>query len=120
MMKNLLSPFEGAQPVMHAAPQSHPWYRQPGYRPTNFMLDAAAKFIGQPIYDAWYNAALTAANDSIRYTYYRKMDSMIVAEAPVVPLFYDEVVRFTNTNISGLGINAMNLLDLRKAKKKLN
>ncbi len=52
-MQNYLAPFADSQPVMHAAPPQQPWYRQPGYRPTNFLMDAAAKFIGQPMYDAY-------------------------------------------------------------------
>ena len=32
-------------------------------------------------------------------------------------LFYDEVIRFVSKNISGMKINATNLLDLRSVKK---
>ena len=39
-------------------------------------------------------------------------------EAPVVPLFYDEVVRFTRKNVKGLGINPINLLELKQVKKR--
>jgi hypothetical protein len=34
-----------------------------------------------------------------------------------VPIFYDEVLRFTSKNVTGLGINPINLLDLRRVKK---
>jgi len=36
-------------------PNALPWYRKPDarYGPTNFLLDAATKFIGQPLYDAY-------------------------------------------------------------------
>jgi peptide/nickel transport system substrate-binding protein len=40
-----------------------------------------------------------------------------MSETPIVVLFYDEVLRFTQKNIEGLGINPTNLLDLRKVKK---
>jgi peptide/nickel transport system substrate-binding protein len=45
------------------------------------------------------------------------MDSLMMETAPVVPLYYDEVIRFTNKNISGLGINPINHLHLKKVKK---
>jgi len=32
-------------------------------------------------------------------------------------LFYDEVLRFTRKNVSGLGINPTNLLELKSVKK---
>ena len=38
-------------------------------------------------------------------------------EAAVVPLYYDQVVRFTQKNVKGLGINPINLLDLKRVKK---
>ena len=45
------------------------------------------------------------------------MDEIVMRETPIVVLFYDEVLRFTQKNIEGLGINPTNLLDLRKVKK---
>jgi len=68
-------------------------------------------------FDSWYNEALVEVNDSLRFNLYQKMDSLVISEAPVVPLFYDEVVRFTQPSISGLGVNPMNLLVLKYAKK---
>ena len=38
-------------------------------------------------------------------------------EAPIIPLFYDEAIRFTKKEISGLGINPINLLDVKRVKK---
>jgi len=45
------------------------------------------------------------------------MDSIIIAEAPVVPLFYDMAVRFVSKKVSGLGINPQNFLVLKRVKK---
>jgi len=64
-------------------------------------------------FDAWYTQARQTTEPNIREALYKKMDSLIVAEAPVVPLFYDEVVRIYPKRIKGLRGNAMNLLDLR-------
>jgi peptide/nickel transport system substrate-binding protein len=41
------------------------------------------------------------------------MEQLIIDEAPVVPLFYDEVTRFTHKNVKGLPNNAMNLVILK-------
>ena len=47
------------------------------------------------------------------------MDSLAMQKALMVPLYYDEVLRFTRKNISGLGINPINLLDLKRVKKAI-
>ncbi|MEN3324368.1 ABC transporter substrate-binding protein [Mariniflexile soesokkakense] len=69
------------------------------------------------LFDTWYEKAFTETNTVTREQLYTKMDSLIMHEAPVVPLFYDEVVRFTRKNINGLGINPINLLELKRVRK---
>jgi ABC-type transport system substrate-binding protein len=68
-------------------------------------------------FDLWYEQSFTETNTSQRELLYTKMDSLVMHEAPIVPLFYDEVIRFTRKNVSGLGINPINLLDLKRVKK---
>ena len=70
-----------------------------------------------PEFDRLYESALSITEDSKRYELYRAMDSLIMAEAPVVILFYDEVLRFVNNSVSGLGSNPVNLLDLVNVRK---
>ncbi len=67
-------------------------------------------------FDALYEKAVNENNDDARYALYQEMDKILVDEAPVVPLFYDEVVRFVRKNVKGLEPNAMNMLDLRTIK----
>ena len=69
------------------------------------------------LFDTWYEQAFTETNTSKREQLYTKMDSLVMKEAPVVALFYDEVVRFTRKNVKGLGINPINLLELKRVKK---
>jgi len=69
-------------------------------------------------FDLIYNKAQNEVNDSIRYNYYNQMDQIIMNEAPVVVLYYDQVLRFVQNNIQGLGSNSMNLLTLKKVKKQ--
>jgi len=67
-------------------------------------------------FDALYIAAGATIIDSVRYSNYREMDRLIIADAPVVVLFYDQVVRLVQNNVEGLGKNAMNLLSIKKAR----
>lgn len=69
------------------------------------------------LFDAWYEEAFTITDRNKREALYTRMDSLILADTPVIPLFYDEVVRFTRKNVSGLGINPINLLDLKRVSK---
>ena len=70
------------------------------------------------IYDSLYVASLSLPNIEKRKLLYKKMDSIIIEEAPVVPLYYDMAVRFVSKKVSGLGINPQNFLVLKKVKKE--
>ena len=69
-------------------------------------------------YDKLYEEAQMHTNDSVRYEYYRQMDQIIMEEAPVVVLYYDEILRLVQNNITGLSSNPMNLLSLKRVKKE--
>ncbi|WP_179020344.1 ABC transporter substrate-binding protein [Winogradskyella forsetii] len=71
-------------------------------------------------FDQMYEAAYLETNPELRAQLYTKMDALIMDAAPIVPLFYDEVVRFTRKNVEGLGINATNLLELKSVRKSVN
>lgn len=68
-------------------------------------------------FDLWYEQAFTETNTEHREALYSKMDALVMQEAPVIPLFYDEVVRFTRKEVKGLGINPINLLELKRVTK---
>ncbi|WP_347925319.1 ABC transporter substrate-binding protein [Pontimicrobium sp. SW4] len=69
-------------------------------------------------FDEWYEQAFTETNTKKRELLYAKMDSLVMDKTPVVNMFYDEVVRFTRKEVSGLGINPINLLKLKRVIKK--
>ena len=46
------------------------------------------------------------------------MDSIIVAEAPVVTLYYDQVVQFARKDVKGLKPNPQNFLNLKRVSKE--
>jgi len=70
-----------------------------------------------PRYDSLYERALSTMDPAKRQTLYRQMDRMIIDHAPIVPLYYDQVVRFTHQNVRNLKSNPMNLLMLKRVKK---
>jgi hypothetical protein len=39
-------------------------------------------------------------------------------EVPIIPLYYDKVVRFLGKNIRGLTLNPINTLNLKTVKKE--
>jgi len=69
-----------------------------------------------PLYDRLYEQALRTPDKEIRKQLYAQLDSIIIAEAPVAVLFYDEWVRLIQNNVKHLQGNGMNLLDLRYAE----
>ena len=73
-----------------------------------------------PEFDRLYEQAFKETDIEKRYALYQKMDALVMEEAPVIPLFYDKVARFTRKNVKGLGINPLNMLDLRRVKKGNN
>lgn len=69
-----------------------------------------------PVFDALFEKAITETNDSLRYQYYREADQVMMEDAPVVPLWYDEVVHLVQPNVRGFQPNALNLLELRRVR----
>jgi len=67
-------------------------------------------------FDDLYRKAMSCNDMDQREGYYATMDSLAMQDAPVVVLFYDEVLRFVGKRVSGLGSNAVNQLNLKKAK----
>ena len=70
------------------------------------------------LFDSLYQHSMQIAELKDRIPIYRELDSLMMQDAPVVILYYDEVLRFVHKNISGLGSNPTNQLDLRFVVKK--
>lgn len=68
-------------------------------------------------FDKLYEKAIRTAEFKQRQPLYRQMDSLIMTRAAVAPLYYDEVIRFKQKDVKGLGINPQNLLDLTRVRK---
>ncbi len=70
-----------------------------------------------PGFDRLYEQINRAKTDGDRFKLYQKMDQLVMDEAPVVVLFYDEFVSLFQNNITGLSHNAQNLLVLKSVVK---
>ena len=115
MVANARIPFfRGSWIADYADPENYlALFYSPNFSPSgsNYTHFSSPKF------DELYEKARAEVNDSIRLKMYRQMDQMVIDEAPVVILYYDQVLRFVSKNISGLGVNAMNQLSLKNVEK---
>lgn len=69
-------------------------------------------------FDQLYEDSFFITDTKLREQQYAKMDSIIIAHAPIVPLYYDETSRFTQKNVKGLTSNPQNFLILKRVWKK--
>jgi len=69
-----------------------------------------------PAFDKLYEEALITTNDTARYSLYRLMDKIVIEDAPIVTLWYDEVIRLVNPLVQGFTPNGLNLLELRETR----
>ena len=70
-----------------------------------------------PEFDVLFEKAIKEQNRDVQKVLYQQMDQMLIDDAPVVPLYYDQVIRLVHKNISDLATNPMNLLNLKLVKK---
>lgn len=68
-------------------------------------------------YDSIYRTAMLENDPKKRTTYYRQLDRIIMEEAPIVVLYYDESVRIVQKNVHGITTNPMNMLNLKRVTK---
>ena len=65
-----------------------------------------------PEFDILYEAAIQESDAQKRIELYQEMDRMIVENAPVIFLFYDQSANFYHKRIKGIENNAINLLEV--------
>jgi peptide/nickel transport system substrate-binding protein len=71
-----------------------------------------------PDFDILFEKVIREQNREVKNTLYQKMDQMLIDDAPIVPLYYDQVIRLVHKNIKDLNTNPMNLLNLKLVKKE--
>ena len=68
-------------------------------------------------FDRAFEQAQIEKDEQKKILLYQQMDRLIIEDAPVIPLYYDQVVRLVSHRIKGLSSNPMNLLNLKRVKK---
>ena len=67
----------------------------------------------------WYEQAMLETDLIKRIDLYQKMDALVIKKAPVVVLFYDEVVRFTAFRCCRTGDQSYKFVRTKKCSEKL-
>ena len=67
-------------------------------------------------FDSLFVAAQKEPADSLRYLMYQEMERMMLIDAPVVPLYYDKIIRIISPRVKGLQTNATNMLYLKRVE----
>lgn len=80
--------------------------------PPNYTRFSNARF------DRLYERAMLEEDVLKRQQLYQQMDQILIEEAPVVFLFYDESAIFTQAGVDGIVQNGLNLLDVRGIMKR--
>ncbi len=70
-----------------------------------------------PAFDQLYELAMQEENDSLRYELYQQMDNLIISDAPIVPLWYDQAIHLVKPNVLNFFPTSINMLELRKVCK---
>jgi len=114
MANSKLALFRGSWVADYADPENYlALFYSPNFAPSGPNYT----HFKSPGYDGLYQKSLVEPDEQKRLKYYLSMDSMVIANAAVIPLYYDKVVRFTRVNVQGLGSNPMNLLVLKNVSK---
>lgn len=69
-------------------------------------------------YDSLYELSFQDSNSISRCNLFFEMESLLIEEAVVIPLYYDYAFRLVNKNIQGMSLNSMNTLSLKRVQKK--
>jgi peptide/nickel transport system substrate-binding protein len=48
---------------------------------------------------------------------WQKMDSLIMNDLPIIPIYHDQVMHFVSNKVDFWSINAINMLDLTHVQK---
>jgi len=70
-----------------------------------------------PVFDQLYEKSMKETDVIKRTHLYRTMDSLVMEDAPIIPLWYDQVIHLVQPNVQGFSPHPLNLLELRKVWK---
>jgi peptide/nickel transport system substrate-binding protein len=67
-------------------------------------------------FDRLYEQSLRENDESKKTILYRRMEDILMDEAPVIVLFYDEIIRLKHNNVQGLDPNPINMVTLKRVR----
>ena len=70
-----------------------------------------------PTFDSLYENSFLIKDAQKRGETYQSMDSLAMSKHPLIPLYYDQVLRFSHKSVLGLNLNPVNVLKLKKVRK---
>ena len=70
-----------------------------------------------PTFDSLYENSFLIKDAQKRGETYQSMDSLVMSKHPLIPLYYDQVLRFSHKSVLGLNLNPVNVLKLKKVRK---
>jgi peptide/nickel transport system substrate-binding protein len=70
-----------------------------------------------PVFDSLFRKALAETDDEKRYALYRAADQVMILDAPVIPLWYDQSIHLLQPGLQDFRANGLNLLELRRVRK---
>lgn len=74
----------------------------------NFTRYVSAQF------DSTFQMAMRTVDEKARLALFAKCDQILIDDAPVMPIYYDNYIRLVQTNVRGLDINAMEYRDFSR------
>lgn len=69
-------------------------------------------------FDELYQGAFKIQNSQQRAKYYQKMDALMMQQAPIIPLFYDQTTLFLNKRVKNFSMSPIKLLNLTRVYKE--
>ena len=69
------------------------------------------------IYDSLYLESFHVIDNPARLLLFSQMESILIEESVIMPLYYDYVVRLVSKKIKGMSISSMNSLSLKRVRK---
>jgi peptide/nickel transport system substrate-binding protein len=67
-------------------------------------------------FDRLYEQSLKTSDEDEKQVLYRKMEDILMEDAPVIVLFYDEIIRLKQNNVEGLSPNPINMVTLKRVR----
>lgn len=84
--------------------------------PTDYSFPNSSRYIN-PIYDDYYEKGVSALNETEKQKYYHRCDSILIADAAFMPLYYSQYIRLIQKDVIAFPINAMEYRDLTRVFK---